>query len=206
MSGTRIVIAEDHPLILKGLHHILENLCKDCEIWETTQCEQLLSIVKKEKLQYCIVDLTLSDGSSFHTIENLLKLYPDINIFVYSTFPGEIYAKRLFKIGVRGFLNKACSEEELREGLNRFLQNEYYTSPHFLQMMFNTNTFKTGKEHFDLLSTKELTVVEYLREGVTLKEIAQKMGIMPNTAATYKKRAFQKLGIENLLQLLQLYK
>lgn len=207
MEYRKLIIAEDHPLIVKGLRWMLSGISNQMEIFETDSCANLLSLVSKEEIGYCIADLNLLDGNSIDTIDNILKLLPNTRVLVYTSFPGELYAKRLFKIGIVGFLNKSAKEEEIKICLTKFLNDEFYLSQEFLPLIFQTakKGGRTNVNPFDLLSTQELTVVEFIRQGLTTKTIAHKMGIMANTIATYKRRAFQKLEIENVIQLEPLY-
>lgn len=206
MNSKRLLIAEDHPLVVKGLKQLIQEIDSSIEIHVTDSCEGFISEVKSKAIQYCIVDLNLVDGISFDSIENYLKLFPEANVMVFTAFPGALYAKRLFKIGIHGFVNKNAEEEELIEAIENFIADKFYISPEFLPLIFNSSKTNKTINPFDLLSSKEMIVIEYLRDGSSIKSISQRMGNMPNTVATYKKRAFQKLDIQNLLQLDSLYK
>lgn len=206
MNSKRLLIAEDHPLVVKGLKQLIQEIDSSIEIHVTDSCEGFISEVKSKAIQYCIVDLNLVDGISFDSIENYLKLFPEANVLVFTAFPGALYAKRLFKLGIHGFVNKNAEEEELIEAIENFMADKFYISPEFLPLIFSSSKTNKTINPFDLLSSKEMIVIEYLRDGSSIKSISQRMGNMPNTVATYKKRAFQKLDIQNLLQLDSLYK
>ena len=207
MNTKTILIAEDHPLVVKGIQQIIKTLYSDIEFLVTDSCHGYMKLLNQKQPAYCIVDLNLVDGFSFASIENTLKLYHETNLFVYSSLPGEVYAKRLFNIGVHGFINKKANENELTLGLTKFLNDEFYISPELLPLVLNnsSNSSISKPNPFVLLSSQELIIVEYLKECESIKSISEKMSIMPNTAATYKKRAFQKLEIENIIQLNNLY-
>ncbi len=206
MTPKQLLIAEDHPLVVKGLKQIILHLDPSIEIHVTDSCEGFISEVKSKSIRYCIVDLNLVDGISFDSIENYIKLFPEANVMVFTAFPGALYAKRLFKIGIHGFVNKNAEEEELTEAIRNFIDDKFYISPEFLPLIFNSSKTNKTMNPFDLLSTKEMIVIEYLRDGSSIKSISERMGNMPNTVATYKKRAFHKLDIQNILQLDTLYK
>ncbi len=207
METTKILIAEDHTLILKGIKNIIRQIKMDVEFFETDNGASLLSLAKQHQPKFCIIDLNLTDGIAITSIENLTKLFPEVNILIYTSFPDPLYAKHLFRIGIHGFLNKKASEEDLREALTKFLNEEFFVSSEFLPRIFNQpqGSKKGSINPFELLSMKELTLIEYLKDGISIKDIAEKMAIKSNTAATYKKRAFQKLKIENIIQLHTLY-
>lgn len=207
MIQNTILIVEDHPLIVQGLSQILLQINPELKILETDNCESFIQLVTDLQIHYCIVDLNLVDGMAFDSIENILKLYPTMNILVYTSFPGDMYARHLFKMGIHGFLSKKAPKEELYECLTNFLQEEFYISKEFLPLIFKSRKEpdKLSINPFDLLSLKEMIVVEYLLEGISTKVISEKLSVMPSTTATYKKRAFQKLEIENIIQLHSLY-
>lgn len=202
----KLIIAEDHPLIVKSMKVLLMNLDPSLTILHTDSCSELIQIVKTNHAEYVIADLNLTDGLSLNSIENLLSLYPSINILVYTAYPGELYAKRLLNMGVRCFLNKHADEDEVILALRKFLNKEFYVSQQILPFIISSKkTAQTAESQFNFLSQKELQVIEFLRTGESIKNIASNMGIMPNTVATYKKRAFEKLGIQNVVQLNHLY-
>ncbi|MBP6624173.1 MAG: response regulator transcription factor [Chitinophagaceae bacterium] len=206
MHSKHLLIAEDHPLVVKGLKQLIRDIDSSIEIHVTDSCEGFISEVKSKSIRYCIVDLNLVDGISFDSIDNYLKLFPEANVMVFTAFPGALYAKRLFKIGIHGFVNKNADEEELTEAIKNLISDKFYISPEFLPLIFNSAKSNKSINPFNLLSTKEMIVIEYLRDGSSIKSISEKMGNMPNTVATYKKRAFQKLDIQHILQLDSLYK
>jgi two-component system, NarL family, invasion response regulator UvrY len=208
MELKKVLLVEDHPLIIKGLKLIFDTMSLNLEVSETDRCDTFLSLVTNQHFEYCIVDLNLLDGNAIDTIDNILKLLPETKILVYTSFPSEFYVKRLFKIGIVGFLNKKAKEEEIKECLNKFFNDEFYVSEDFVSLIFNAvkTSDKQIENPFNILSTQEMIVVEFLLEGSSVKLIAEKMSIMSNTVATYKKRAFQKLEIENILQLDSIYK
>jgi DNA-binding NarL/FixJ family response regulator len=207
MNTKTILIAEDHPIVVKGLQYIIKSLSPEFEFLVADTCQSYMNLLHQSQAHYCIVDLNLLDGFSFASIENTLNLYPETNLFVYSSLPAEVYAKRLFNIGIHGFINKKASESELILGLTKFLNDDFYISPELIPLIVRSSSSfsSTQINPFELLSSQELILVEYLKEGESIKSISEKMSIMSNTAATYKKRAFQKLEIENIIQLDRLY-
>lgn len=208
MSTTKILIAEDHPLIAKGLKLLIQEICPDNEILETDSTEGLMSIMNSSKPNYCIVDLNLKDGLAMECLENILNLYPEVNVMIYTAYPDSIYTKRLFQMGVHCFLNKNAGEDELTAALTSFLAGEFYVSAGFLPLLLgNKNAVsKSNINPFHLLSNKEMVMIEYYMEGKSVSEIAKTMNVLPNTATTFKRRAFSKLGVKNLVELTALYK
>lgn len=208
MSETfRILIAEDHPLIVMGLKSLLLQLNSQLQITTTESCHGILSLLRSQQFDFGIFDLNLEDGNSIRTIEQTLLQFPEFPIMVYTSFEEDVYAKRLLKIGTRGFLSKSAPEDELRLALSSFLRHEFYVSPSLMPFIFKggVRNVREITNPFEKLSFQELTVIEFLQKGLGIKEIAEKMGLLPNTVATYKKRAYQKLNIETLVQLMNLY-
>lgn len=202
-----MLIAEDHPLIVMGLKSLLLQLNPQLQITTTESCHGILSALRNKAFEFGIFDLNLEDGNSIRTIEQCLIQFPDFPIMVYTSFEEDVYAKRLLKIGVRGFLSKSAPEDELKIVLSSFLRHEFYVSPAVMPFIFKgaVRNVREITNPFEKLSLQELTVIEFLQKGLGIKEIAEKMGLLPNTVATYKKRAYQKLNIETLVQLMNLY-
>jgi two-component system invasion response regulator UvrY len=201
-----VLLAEDHPMISKALKMVINEIVSEVVFWEAVSTHEMMKLLHQNEIHFCIVDLHLADGLALESIERILTPYPEMNILVYSTLPDEMYAKRLLQAGVHGFVNKRVSESELVHALKKFFSGEFYISPEFLPLLLGSkNKFSGNENPFNLLSNKELMVAEYLREGLMLRDAADKMMIKQNTAATLKKRAFDKLNIDTVVQLLQLY-
>lgn len=207
MNNNLVLIAEDHPLIINGLKHVIGSLNAALSIEVTETCKEFGTLLESLDPAYCIVDLHLSDGLALEAIENAINNNPQISILVYTTLSEDLYASRLVNIGVRGFLNKTSSEKDLVECLSKFFNDEFYIGPEFLAEIDggSGSTNSQTENPFHLLSNRELVIVQYILQGMRIKEICFLMNLKASTVATFKARAFQKLNVASNFQLLSLF-
>ena len=119
-----IIIADDHSMIRKGLKlHIQLNL-GFTNIEEVASCHELMRELIKKKYTHLILDIILTDGSTLEIIPNIRRVYPDLQILVFSMQPAEIYGEALKQYGIHYYLSKTVGDEEIVQVLQKFLQNE----------------------------------------------------------------------------------
>jgi two-component system, NarL family, invasion response regulator UvrY len=203
----KILICDDHSIIRRGLKFILANHFKNYEVDEMHSIRETMVYLKTHKPNFAIFDLQLSDGNMIETLPTIVDLYPQLDILIFSMSNEEIYAKRILQIGAKGFLNKNVDEEEVLRALKIFLSGQNYISQKLNDLMINdlrSNNGKLNENPFANLSNREVEVTRHLLGGVHVREISKQMDLHANTVVTYKHRLFEKLAIQNLIDLTNL--
>ncbi len=200
----KILICDDHSIIRRGLKFILANHFKKYEVAEVHSIKEAMAYIKSYKPDFAILDLQLSDGNMIENLPAIIKLYPKLDILIFSMSNEEIYAKRILQVGASGFLHKDADEEEVLRALKIFLSGQNYISQKLNDIMVNDLRGSSGKINenpFANLSIREIEVTQHLLEGASVKDISQKMDLHANTVVTYKHRLFDKLSIRTLVDL-----
>ena len=120
----KILIADDHSMIRKGLKLNIQLSLGYTDIEEVATCNDLMKELVKKKYSHLILDIILSDGSTLEVIPNIRRVYPDLNILVFSMQPAEIYGEALKQYGINYYLSKSAGDEEMLLVLQKFLLNE----------------------------------------------------------------------------------
>ena len=192
----RILIADDHSMIRKGLKLYLQVDLGYSDIQEVGNCNELMKELIRKKFTHLILDIILSDGSTLEVIPNICRVYPDLKILVFSMQPTEIYGEALKQYGIKYYISKTSSEEEILKALNSFLKNE------------NPPMRPSGITHndnpFTSLAPRELEILHYLLKGLGTKEIAESLNLKMNTVSTMKTRIFEKTNADNIKELIEL--
>jgi len=190
-----ILIADDHSMIRKGLKLNMQLNLGYSDIEEVATCNALMNELVKKKYTHLILDIILSDGSTLEVIPNIRRVYPDMQILVFSMQPAEIYGEALKQYGIHYYLSKAAGDDEMIQSLQRFLQNEKPVRrtaiPH------QDNPFTT-------LAPRELEILHYILKGAGTKEIADTLNLKMNTVSTIKTRIYEKTNAGNIKELLEL--
>lgn len=192
----RIILLDDHNMIRKGMKLFLQ-LNLGCEnITETGSCSELLITLKQTAYTHLILDIILTDGNALEIIPTIRNLYPNLKILVFSMQPPEVYGEALKQYGIRHYVSKTASEEEILNSLQDFMENK----PRLVR-----DTDANGNQNpFSLLSPRELEILHYVLKGVGTKQISDMLNIKMNTVSTLKFRIYEKTGTSNIRELIEL--
>lgn len=191
----KILIADDHSMIRKGLKLHMQLTLGYTDIHEVATCNDLMKELVKNKYTHLILDIILSDGSTLEVIPNIRRVYPDLHILVFSMQPAEIYGEALKQYGINYYMSKSVGEEEMVQILQKFMHNEEPVRRNNIQ--HQDNPFKT-------LAPRELEILHYVLKGVGTKDIADTLNLKMNTISTIKNRIFEKTTAGNIKELMEL--
>jgi DNA-binding NarL/FixJ family response regulator len=180
---------------------MIEGISPQYRFIEASTCTDVIKVLSQDQVEYAVLDLFLADASIFSTIDVISKYSKLTNILVYSQNAEKIYAKRLLQQGIRGFISKQSSMEELEKALREFLKGHVYLSAELRSLLLSPLQDETPANPLDSLSDRELEVVEYLAMGLGSKEIAQKMKLDITTVSTYRRRAYEKMQVQNFVEM-----
>lgn len=191
----KILIADDHSMIRKGLKLNIQLTLGYADIEEVATCNDLMKELVKKKYTHLILDIILSDGSTLEVIPNIRRVYPDLHILVFSMQPAEIYGEALKQYGINYYLSKSVGDEEIIAILQKFLQNETPVRRNNIQHQDNP---------FTTLAPRELEILHYVLKGIGTKEIAETLNLKMNTVSTIKTRIYEKTNAGNIKELIEL--
>ncbi len=191
----RILIADDHSMIRKGLKLNIQLNLGYTDIEEVATCNDLMKELVKKKYTHLILDMILSDGNTLEVIPNIRRVYPDLQILVFSMQPAEIYGEALKQYGINYYLSKSVGDEEIILILQKFLHNEVPVRRHNIHQQDNP---------FTKLAPRELEILHYILKGIGTKEISETLNLKMNTVSTIKNRIYEKTNAGNIKELMEL--
>lgn len=190
-----ILIADDHSMIRKGLKLYMQLNLGYANIHEAGTCAELMKELVKNKYTHLVLDIILSDGSTLEVIPNIKRVYPHLNIMVFSMQPAEVYGEALKQYGINYYLSKNSGEEEIVMVLQKFINNEAPIKQNSIQHQDNP---------FTVLAPRELEVLHYVLKGIGTKDIAETLNLRMNTVSTIKNRIYEKTNAGNIKELMEL--
>ncbi len=200
----RFLVADDHSIVRMGLKLMLETDYADVTIDEAENGNEIVEKIKVHRYDLLILDFQMPNTDTFNIISYLLARDESLKILIYSMASEKIYAGKLLKAGVKGFLSKEVKNTELLKAVDVVLHNELYASE---QVWSNTTEgLTTFSNPFDSLSNKEMDILNYLIHGKSTKEISTLSHLQMSTISTHKIRIFRKLNITNMVELIALAK
>ncbi|MCS3529855.1 response regulator transcription factor [Chryseobacterium sp. JUb7] len=202
----QILLADDHSLIRQGIVFLLEDIELDCEIFQASNLQQALETVKNQSIDITIIDAHFPDGNSMTILPEIKKISPETKILVFTGIEEDKYALKFINAGANGFLSKMSEEEEIKQAILKMLEKGEYISPTTQALLMNSMKNPTLINPLSSLTERELQIAEMYAEGYGNLEIANRLDVKQNTVSTIKRRIFDKLGIENIVELIELIK
>lgn len=202
--ATKILLVDDHNVVISGLKLLIKSELLKASTTEALLGDNVFDILKKEKFDLAILDLKMDDRIRLDIIRHIVDFYPQIKILVFSAFAEEIFALRLYKMGVQGFISKKEPIEEIGNAMQTVLNGKIYYSERSKELLLENLKGPKTTNVFDKLSNREMETMMLLIKGRNLKEIETVLNITKSTASTYKKRIMSKLNVANTMELFDL--
>ncbi len=192
----KFLLVDDHKIVRVGVKHLLKEEFSSCMVFEANGENTAIDILKKEKIDFLLLDLNMPDSDPISILNFAKTIYPSIKILILSMNDAETYAIRFLKLGVNGFLNKGVEESEIICAINIILQDRTYFSDEVKIILAKSLQGQSIDNPFEKLSSREFQIAKLLVEGKSFNEIARVLNISPSTVSTFKSRIFQKFEIE----------
>ena len=198
----RIIIADDHPVVLKGLKEIIEEHFDDVTIDTSSRGYELLNKINNNDYDIVLLDISLPDINGLEVLREIKKKKRKLPVLVLSMYPEEQYAARALKAGANGYLTKRSASDELVLAVRKILSGKKYVSPAFAEKMILDFESDTEKPPHENLSDRELQVLCMMGKGKAVKDIAGELHLSPNTVRTYRTRILEKIGVKGTSELI----
>lgn len=199
-----ILIADDHSLIRTGLRMVLGNMAIKADISEAWDAKTVMERLKEKSFDLILLDIQMPATDPVVLMHWIQNFHPDTRILIVSQNPENIYGKRYLQLGADGFISKTAPDEEMAKAVIKVLNGNRYVSEELSQSMLHTIINGTQANPFDQLSQREFQVMICLAKGYSMNEVCEMLQIQYSTAHTHKRRAFEKLNIEDNKGLAQL--
>lgn len=201
-----IYVVDDHPLLVQGLTDLI-NAQPDMRVTGTTpEWTVALSQFQKEKPDVVILDITLKNANGVEVLKNLRVHFPDLKVLMLSMHDESLYAMRALKAGAQGYIMKASATEKVITAIRQILSGELYLSEEMSRRAMATlvgRKKETGGSPLEDLSDRELEVFTLIGEGLTTRQIAEKLHLSVKTIETHRAHIKEKLNLKNSTELVQ---
>lgn len=199
------LLADDHSVVRQGILLMIRDIVKDAVFFHSSTFKETLSVLRTTKVDIIILDIHFPDGNSYSILTEIRNINPNIKILVFSGLEEDAYAMRYINGGANGFLSKLSSEDEMKNALNIFIDKGKYMSQNVKEKILDNYIFKKSLNPLDSLSTREMEIALLLVRGHGNLEISFMKKLQKTTISTYKKRIFEKLNVDNLVSLIEVF-
>jgi len=205
-----ILIVDDHDVIRQSLTLIIKTEFPKAECVKAENAAACIDFLKKREFDLVVLDMNLPDMDGIALTEWIMNKNAQQLILIFSMNPTAVFAKKLYQLGVMGYVNKQASINELTKALRVILiDKKQYMDEEFKAMLLEDFLNKKPSNPVEKLSTRELSIAQLLARGKSMSEIASQLNIESSTIRTYKTRIFQKMDVTTLHEFLdksKLYK
>ena len=199
----KILIADDHAIVRKGLVQILNEANDVVEVDEAENGNEVLDKVSEKTYDVVVLDLNMPGISGFQVLEQLKVMGNDVPILVLSMHSEDQYGVRVLRAGAAGYIAKGTAPDELLTAVRRVAGgNKYISAPLAEKLLSVLENPHAGPLHTQL-SSREFQVLRLLSSGATPTEIANELNLSVKTISTYRSRVLEKMNMTSNVELVQ---
>ena len=199
----KVLIADDHAIVRKGLRQIVKEQAAYMEVDEAVDGQEVLEKIQDEDWDVLVLDISMPKRSGLDILQEVKHSKPALPVLILSVHPEEQYAIRVLKAGAAGYMNKDCALDELVRAIQKVVDGGKYVSPTLAEKLAFELSGQSGKSPHELLSDREYSVLLMIGIGKSVSEIANELALSVKTVSTYRSRVLEKLALKSNAELIR---
>lgn len=198
----RILIADDHAILRRGLKEILARELEGAVCGEAENAQQVLVQIQNWEWDVVILDVTMPGRSGMDALKDIKAARPKLPVLVLSMHPEDQYGKRVLKAGASGYINKDSAPEELVKAIRKVMAGGRYVNAALAEKLAWDLGADAERPVHEILSDREFEVLRILASGKTVSQIAEDLHLSVNTVSTYRARILEKMNMTTTAELM----
>jgi DNA-binding NarL/FixJ family response regulator len=204
---TRIVLAEDHTLVRKGMRLLIETIPGLSVVGEAADGLEALHVIEQHLPDCVLMDLAMPGLSGIEAVRLSKAKFPNIPILVVSMHADEAYVHQALAAGAAGYLLKGSDKEELEIAVRAVCSGETYLTPAISKTLVTALSRKSqtslASSPLELLTSRQREVLRLVAEGNSTKQVAARLGLSVKTVEAHRSAIMERLGIRDLAGLVR---
>lgn len=197
----KILIADDHPIVRRGIKQILLDTSDFFAIDEAQDGREVLSKISKEDYDIILLDLSMPGENGVEIIKHIRSIAPHQKILVLSMQPEKHYAMRALRAGASGYITKKSAPDDLVSAIRKVNNGGRYISASVGEMLAFRLDDDIKQSPHELLSDREFEVLCQIASGKTIAEIANDLSLSTKSVSTYRTRILEKMDMKTNVEL-----
>ncbi len=199
----RIIMADDHPVVRRGLREIITEGLASAEVTEVGDGRELLRHVRQKDYDIVVLDLSMPGLDGLDTLRTLKQEKPESRVLVLTIHPEKRYAIQCLRLGADGYLTKDTAPDELVLAIKRIVTGRKYISTTLAEQLTEELLAPSTDTPHSTLTDREYQVLTMIASGKRIKEIAEELHLSVKTVSTYRSRILEKLGCRTTADLIR---
>ena len=206
MNPTRILLADDHTVVRKGLRLLLESHPGFQVVADAADGRQTVALAEEFRPDVVVMDVGMPILNGIEAARQISAKLPQVAIVFLSMHSDEAYVLRALKAGARAYLLKDSAESDLINAVKAVSEGKAFFSPAISKMLvedyMRQMRDRNVEDSYELLTTREREVLQLLAEGKSNKELATLLNLSLYTVETHRGNIFQKLNLHSTAELI----
>ena len=199
----RILIADDHAIVRRGLKQIVSEQADMIVASEAENAREVLDLVRTQKWDVVVLDINMPGRNGLEVLKELKRENPKLPVLILSIHPEEQYGVRVLKAGAAGYLTKDSAPDELVLAIRKVHRGGKYISASLAETLVYELVAKTDGPRHETLSDREYQVMTMIASGKTVGEIGEELSLSVKTISTYRTRVLGKMNMRTNAELTQ---
>jgi DNA-binding NarL/FixJ family response regulator len=197
----KVLIADDHPVVRRGLRQILAETDDIHVGGEVGSAEDVVRAVRDERWDVVVLDISIPGKTGIELIGDVRRERPETRVLILTVHPAEQYAVRAIKGGASGFLNKESAPENLTTAIRKIAGGGRYISAELAETLASVLAGESNGPPHERLSDREFEIMKLLASGKTVSEVAQGLSLSVKTVSTHRTRLLKKMDMKTNAEL-----
>ena len=203
-SRSRLIIIDDHPLFRRGLVSMVNNEPDMLVCAQAEKHHQALDLIASENPDIATVDISLGESDGLSLIKDIRERFSSLPVLVISMHDESLYAERAIRAGARGYISKQQMDETVLLAIRQVSRGGDYISPSIRSLFAHKylHGHSRGKNHpVAILSDRQLEVFRLIGEGVSTRQIAERLNLSVKTIESHREQIKSKLTLHSGMEL-----
>ena len=196
----RVLIADDHTLMREGIKALLENQADITVVGEADDGREAVRQAHQLRPNVVLMDIAMPILNGLEATRQIKHEHPEINVLVLTMYDHEEYFRQMLRVGASGYILKKAAASELVAAIRAVNAGEAVLSPSITRLLLDDYLHRddmNGTVEDDLLTSRELEVLQLIAEGKTSREIADILSISIKTVQSHRGSIMQKLDLHD---------
>jgi DNA-binding NarL/FixJ family response regulator len=198
MSPIRVVLADDHALVLAGLRMLIERLEGVEVVAEVHDGFDAITAAARHRPNLVIMDISMKGLNGIDAAARIHEADPSVRVLILSSHTDAEFVRRALRAGAAGYLVKDSLAPELELAITAVMRGHLYVSPVVSKYLLGANDPNDDESALDQLSARQREVLQLIAEGMGTKEIASRLGISIKTVETHRAALMERLDIRDI--------